>query len=154
MSSEEKRPLVIYDGDCDYCGLWISRWRRRLGDKLDFAPFQDVWEQYPHIPRDNFSGAVHLIMPDGTAYSGAEAVFSISKAVGRPSLVWWLYRHFPGVAPFTETGYKFVAGHRDLCYKVTAGLWGPNLGTKSTVCHAGCSAVLGSSIHRICLACR
>ena len=128
MSSEEKRPLIIYDGDCDYCGLWISRWRKRLGDKLDFAPFQDVWEQYPHIPRDNFSGAVHLIMPDGTAHSGAEAVFAISKAVGRPSLLLWLYRHFPGVASISETGYKFVAGHRDLCYKVTAGLWGPNLG--------------------------
>lgn len=128
MSSEGKRPLVIYDGDCDYCGLWIGRWRKRLGDKLDFAPFQEVWEQYPHIPRDNFSGAVHLIMPDGTAHSGAEAVFSISKAVGRPSIVWWLYRHFPGVAPITESGYQFVASHRDLCYKSTAFLWGPNLG--------------------------
>jgi predicted DCC family thiol-disulfide oxidoreductase YuxK len=128
MGSEEKRPLVIYDGDCDYCGLWISRWRKRLRDKLDFAPFQEVWEQYPYIPRDNFSGAVHLIMPDGTAYSGAEAVFSISKAVGQPSLVWWLYRHFPGIAPITERGYKFVASHRDLCYKTTAFLWGPNLG--------------------------
>jgi lipase maturation factor 1 len=128
MSSEDKRPLVIYDGDCEYCGLWISRWRKRLGDKLDFAPFQDVWEQYPHIPRDNFSGAVHLIMPDGTAYSGAEAVFAISKASGRSSLLLWLYRHFPGIEPISETGYKFVAGHRDMCYKATAGLWGPNLG--------------------------
>lgn len=128
MSSEEKRPLVIYDGDCDYCGLWISRWRKRLSDNLDFAPFQEVWEQYPQIPRDNFSGAVHLILPDGTAYAGAEAVFSISEAVGQPSLLLWLYRYFPGIAPITETGYKFVAGHRDLCYKVTAGLWGPNLG--------------------------
>lgn len=128
MNSEEKRPLIIYDGDCDYCGLWISRWRKRLADKLDFAPFQEVWEQYPHIPRDNFSGAVHLVLPDGTAYSGAEAVFAISKATGRPSVLLWLYRHFPGVAPIAETGYKFVASHRDLCYKTTAGLWGPNLG--------------------------
>lgn len=128
MGSKAKRPLVIYDGDCDYCGLWINRWRRRLEDKLDFEPFQDVWEQYPHIPRDNFSGAVHLILPDGTAYSGAEAVFRVSEAVGQPSIVLWLYRHFPGVAPITEAGYRFVAGHRDLCYKTTALLWGPNLG--------------------------
>jgi lipase maturation factor 1 len=128
MSSEEKRPLVIYDGDCDYCGLWITRWRKRLGDKLDFAAFQDVWEQYPHIPRDNFSGAVHLIMPDGMAYSGAEAVFAISQAAGRPNLLLWLYRHFPVIAPTAEAVYKFVARHRDLCYKTTAILWGPNLG--------------------------
>ena len=71
------KPLMVFDGDCNFCTLWIRRWQQMTGDAVDYLPAQDprIAEQFPEIPRAQFDTAVQLIEPDGTVHSGAEAVF-------------------------------------------------------------------------------
>src|SRR5208283_1464947 len=95
--SVSEKPLLVYDGDCSFCRLWIDRWRALTGDCVRYAPFQEVAEQFPEIPREAFARAVQLILPDGNAFSGAHAVFRTLALV--PGCAWmlWLYQRVPGV---------------------------------------------------------
>lgn len=112
-------PLLIYDGDCAFCRRWIARWRKITGDRVAYAPYQEVADQFPEIPRERFHESVHLIERDGRWSRGAEAVFrSLSHAPGYG--VWlWLYRHFPGFAVTSEWGYRLVARSRPALMRLT-----------------------------------
>ena len=39
-SPPQARPLLLYDGDCGFCRLWVSRWRGITGEHVDYEPFQ------------------------------------------------------------------------------------------------------------------
>jgi len=117
-----ENPIVIFDGDCHFCRRWIERWRGLTGGAVDYAPFQEVAERFPEIPREDFEQAVHFIDSDGSVYRGAEAVF---RSLGRRARVWsWCYKHVPGFAPITETAYAFVARRRRFASFLTRLLWG------------------------------
>src|SRR5215469_15522410 len=79
VAQPPSRPLMVFDGDCHFCGLWIRRWRQLTGEFVDYLPAQDprVAEQFPEIPRDRFDTAVQLIGTDGMVDSGAKAVFRV-----------------------------------------------------------------------------
>ena len=108
------RPLMVFDGDCQFCRFWIRRWQRLTGDHIEYLPFQDprIAAQFPELPRSRFEQSVQFIEPDGTVYSGAEAVFR-SLAVN-PRWRFWLrlYEKVPGFRPLTESFYRFIANHR------------------------------------------
>ena len=74
--SPAKQPSS-YDGDCNFCSLWVHRWQHATGDHLDYLPFQDprVAARFPEVPRGQFETAVQLVETDGRVYGGAEAVF-------------------------------------------------------------------------------
>ena len=118
------KPILVYDGDCSFCRLWIGRWRDLTADRIRYAPFQEVAQQFPEIPRENFARAVHLILPDGKVLTAAHSVFR-SLAV-TPGFAWmlWLYEHLPGVALVTEFFYRFVARNRNPLYRLTRLFWG------------------------------
>lgn len=117
--SPRERPLLVFDGTCGFCLFWIERWRRSLGHRVAFAPYQEVAERFPEIPVERFRSAVHLIETDGTVSSGAEAVFrTLDRLPGRGGWL-WLYLNLPGARAVFETGYRFVASHRPALYKVT-----------------------------------
>jgi predicted DCC family thiol-disulfide oxidoreductase YuxK len=122
-----EKPLLIYDGECSFCRAWIARWRRVIGDRIDYAPYQDAAARVPTIPRERFAHAVHLIEPDGRHSQGAEAVFrSLAQAPGHG----WplgLYRSLPGFAAASEWCYRIVARHRPAFDRLTARIWGPHL---------------------------
>jgi predicted DCC family thiol-disulfide oxidoreductase YuxK len=125
--SKPDRPLLIYDGECSFCRIWIDYWQRLTADRVLYAPFQEAAENFPQVPLQNFERAVQLILPDGSIRSAARAVFtSLTYA---PGLAWllWLYEHLPGFAPISEWAYRLVAARRDFFYKVTVFLWGRQL---------------------------
>jgi predicted DCC family thiol-disulfide oxidoreductase YuxK len=126
-ASAEKKPVLVYDGDCGFCRLWIDRWRSITGDRVRYAPFQEAAAQFPQIPREAFARAVQLILPDGSNYSAAQAVFRSLAFV--PGYAWmlWLYENVPGVAMVTERLYAFVARHRNPLYRLTLLFWGRHL---------------------------
>jgi predicted DCC family thiol-disulfide oxidoreductase YuxK len=123
------KPLMVYDGDCSFCKVWIDYWKRLTGDRVDYAPFQEVADQFPHIPRENFDKAVYLIMPDGTAYKGAQAVCESLQHHPYYWLFNTLYKFLPGFATVTEGCYQTVAENRDILYKLTRRLWGERIPT-------------------------
>ena len=100
VAAPPPKALMIYDGDCNFCTLWIRRWRQITGDAVDYLPSRDVvvTAQFSEIPASRFLTAVQLIEADGMVYSGAEAVFrGLAK---NPKWRWLLtvYENVPAIA--------------------------------------------------------
>ena len=120
------RPLLIYDGDCGFCGYWARYWQKLTGDRVEYRPYQEVLAQYPAIPEAEFQRAVQFIAPDGQRASGAEASF-LTLAHARGKGFWLaLYRYLPGFAAVSELAYAFIAKHRPAFFRVSLMLWGRN----------------------------
>jgi len=117
---------MVFDGDCNFCRRWISRWQRSTGNRVDYIPFQHpaVAERFPEIPREKFEGSVQFIERDGRVYSGAEAVFRSLAYAGFHGWPLWLYEKVPGFASLSELAYRYVANHRAAFSALTKLLWG------------------------------
>lgn len=126
VAAPPPKPLLVFDGDCNFCALWIRRWAQLTGDAVDYLPSKDptVASRFPEIPREFFVVSVLLIEPDGIVHSGAEAVF---LALARnPRWRWPLiaYRQFRPLAAGTEWAYRSVARHRVFFSTLTRVFWG------------------------------
>src|ERR1700749_2282690 len=111
VAKPPSRPLLVFDGDCHFCTLWIRRWQQMTGDAVDYRPSQDpqVAAQFPEIPRADFDRSVQFIMPDGAVCGGAEAVL---RALAHNPYWKWLqdiYLAAPPLAHLAERLYRFVA---------------------------------------------
>jgi predicted DCC family thiol-disulfide oxidoreductase YuxK len=120
------KPLLVFDGDCNFCTLWIRRWQQITGEAVDYLASQEtvIAAQFPEIPKQRFAGAVQLIETNGVVHSGAEAVFrTLAK---NPRWRWPLnvYDTVPAIARITESAYGLVAGHRTFFSRLTRWLWG------------------------------
>ncbi|HLJ54889.1 MAG TPA: hypothetical protein VKT77_07585, partial [Chthonomonadaceae bacterium] len=69
------RPLLIYDGDCGFCGYWARYWQKLTGNRVDYRPYQDVAAEFPDISVAEFERAVQYVAPDGSRARAAEASF-------------------------------------------------------------------------------
>ena len=119
------KPLMIYDGDCNFCKFWVIRWQRSTGGRVEYMRSQDplVAERFPELPPERMENSVQFIETNGRVYDGAEAVFrslGYSWIRGWPL---WLYQKVPGVAALTEWGYRFVSRHRTGFSRVTRLIW-------------------------------
>ena len=122
------RPLLVYDGDCAFCGYWARYWKKLTGDSVDYRLYQEVAAQYPAIPLADFQRAVQYIDLDGHYASAAEASFlTLSHARGKG---FWLalYRKLPGFAAISELVYAFIAAHRSAFYRISLFRWGKDYG--------------------------
>ena len=128
VKNNPELPLLIYDGDCGVCRLWVDYWKSLTGDRVRYASSQTVASDFPYIPLEYFKKFVVLITPDGEVYRGAEAVFRLLSYCPGKSWILWLYTRFPGFSFVSEAVYRLVASHRPLFYKVTMVLWGRDLG--------------------------
>lgn len=126
IAAPPEKPLVIYDGDCNFCTVWIHRWHQSTEDRVEYLALQDerVNNRYPELPRERFETAVHLVETDGAVYSGAEAAFRALSHSSHGSLLLEWYLSWPGFARLAETGYAFVARHRRFFSLLTRLGWG------------------------------
>jgi lipase maturation factor 1 len=118
------RPMLVYDGDCGFCGYWARYWHQLTGDSVSYRPYQEVADEHPDIPLAEYQRAVQYIASDGRRASAAEASFlTLSHARGK---AFWLalYRKVPGFAAIAERAYAFTAAHRAPLYRVSLFLWG------------------------------
>jgi predicted DCC family thiol-disulfide oxidoreductase YuxK len=129
VSNPPPKPLLIWDADCDFCRLWIERWREMTADNIDYVTYQKAAGRFPELPFDQFERALTLIEPNGTAFFAAEAVYRSLVYRGRRCREWlaWSYDHVPGFAAISETGYRFIARHRKFASAVTRLLWGKDV---------------------------
>ncbi len=112
--------LLIFDGHCGFCRIWIEYWKKLTGERIDYAPYQEVADRFPQIPREAFTQAVQLVRPDGTVVSGAHAVFE--------TLGWErLYQSTFVIHSLSETAYRFIAQRRNLFYQVTRFTFGTQI---------------------------
>jgi lipase maturation factor 1 len=111
------KPLLIYDGKCGFCKIWLDYWRRLTGDRIEYGPSQEVGDQYPQIPKGEFSRGVQLVRSDGSVASNARAVF---ETLGHE-------RFYGPLAGLWELGYRIIARHRDFFYRLTKWTFGTEI---------------------------
>ena len=120
MHPQSSKPLLVYDNDCDFCRYWIAQWQHITGDRIDYAPYQEVAAEFPEIPLSAYETSVQLILQNSTVLSGAEAVF---RALNN-GLLLWCYYHLFGFKSVAEGTYRFVAQHRPFFSALTRWFWG------------------------------
>ena len=127
VSNPPPKPLLIWDGDCDFCRLWIERWREMTASKVDYTTYQEAGDHFAEIAPEEFNRSLVLIQPDGTVVFAAAAVYR--SMAYRRSREWlaWSYDHVPGFAAVSETGYGLIARHRKFASAVTRLLWGKDV---------------------------
>jgi predicted DCC family thiol-disulfide oxidoreductase YuxK len=121
------RPLLIWDGECHFCRRWIERWRVITRGEVDYAPFQEIGERCPEIPRDRLQRSIVYIDKSGEVFFAAEAAYrSLQCRYSRRWLA-WSYDRLPGFAAISEFGYGLIARHRAAASLVTRLLWGEDV---------------------------
>lgn len=108
------RPLVIYDGGCRICTGSLT-WLQRLDrDHLfEARPLQDerIYAEYPGLTRAACEEAIHVLLPDGRIFRGAEAIREIAlrlpltRPLGR-------LMGLSVLRPLSRRLYGWIARHR------------------------------------------
>lgn len=106
-------PTLIYDGECGFCRDTVDRVRRWDREQvLRFVPFQDTAAVGPFgIELPALAAAMHLVLPDGGVYAGADAVPELLRRLPGKR---WMAPVFavPGVLPIARRVYAFIAARR------------------------------------------
>src|SRR5882672_9085420 len=106
-------PTLIYDGECGICRTSVElvrRWDRE--HVLRVVPFQDAAAVARFgIALPALAAAMHLVLPDGRVYAGADAAPEILKLLPGKR---WLAVPFavPGVLPVARRVYAWIARRR------------------------------------------
>ena len=120
-------PLLIYDGSCDFCLLWIERWKTITGPAVRYAPASSVRDEFPSIPSEEFTRSVVLVKPDGSYLTGAAAVFTALGDSTGGRVARFFSRFMPGFDTASEAVYRWVARHRDESHFLSGILWGKSV---------------------------
>lgn len=108
-----ERPTLVYDGSCGLCtdaaGL-VRRWDRAR--RIDVVPFQDEARVARFgIAVSGYAAALHLLLPDGRVYAGADAVPPLVRLLPGKRWLGWPWA-VPGVAGLARRGYAMIAARR------------------------------------------
>ena len=108
-----RRPILVYDLDCGFCRWSVAKvlaWDRHR--RLDLATLQDpeAAELLASVPPAERMKSSHLVMPDGTVYSGGAARSRSSRSCfrGQPRSR-CMARLAPGLM---NRGYRLIAENR------------------------------------------
>jgi predicted DCC family thiol-disulfide oxidoreductase YuxK len=106
-------PTLIYDGECGICRRSVEllqRWDRE--QVLRFVPFQDTAAVARFgIALPKLAAAMHLILPGGRVYPGADAIPRLLELFPGKRRLAPLFR-VPGVLPLARRIYAWIAIRR------------------------------------------
>jgi predicted DCC family thiol-disulfide oxidoreductase YuxK len=111
--AEPDRPTLIYDGDCGICQQAVTRLKRWDQEQvLQFVPFQNEAAVAAFdIALPALAAAMHLVLPDGRVYAGADAIPELLRLVPGKRWIAPLFR-IPGVLPLARGIYAWIARRR------------------------------------------
>lgn len=104
---------LIYDGECGFCRAIVARvrdWDREHA--MRYVPFQDGGAVARFgVPLPALAAAMHLVLPDGRVFAGADAAPEILRRLPGKR---WLAAGFalPGVRPAARRVYAWIARRR------------------------------------------
>src|SRR5207248_10308992 len=110
-----------------------ERWREITAGEVEYAPYQEIAERFPEIPREQFQNSVVYIDKTGQVFVAAEAVYQSLRCRRSKKWLWWSYQHIPGFAAVSEFGYNVIARHRGFASAITRLLWGKDVRPPSYV---------------------
>jgi predicted DCC family thiol-disulfide oxidoreductase YuxK len=105
---------VLYDGACRFCTSSAQSLRRWMGtDRVALADFQapGVLEGYPSISRDACIKRMHVVMPNGRIFAGAEAFARMLATLRWVGWAAWVY-YVPGLRQLANVTYDIIARNR------------------------------------------
>jgi len=111
------KPVLIFDGKCGFCRIWLEYWRKLTGDRVEYLASQETGNRFPQIPQQAYAESVQLVRADGSVASGARAVF---ETLGQEGIYRWI------AAP-SELAYRFIARRRNFFYHVTRFTFGTRI---------------------------
>jgi predicted DCC family thiol-disulfide oxidoreductase YuxK len=108
-----RQPTLIYDGECGLCRTWVDRVRRwDREQRLVVLPFQERTRVPAFgIPLPALAAAMHLVLPDGRVFAGADAAPELLRLLPGKRWLAPLFR-IPGVLPVARRVYAWIAGRR------------------------------------------
>ncbi len=120
LHQEEKRPVLIYDGNCPICRKtigWIGE--NSKTETFEFLTCQSeaMGERFPSIDLETCMQAMQLVLPDGTVLPGEQALPEIFRRMQKYQAAENLFR-LPGAALFSRAFYRWFADHRYQIAKV------------------------------------
>lgn len=113
MAGDGSTATLIYDGECGMCRRAVDRlrtWDRE--HRLAFVPFQDedAVKRFG-IGLPALAAAMHLVLPGGRVFSGADAVPELGRLL--PGKRWWTWGFaVPGVRAAARRIYRRIALRR------------------------------------------
>ena len=111
--ADRTHPTLIYDGECGICQQSVAllkRWDRE--HLLRYVPFQDEAAVARFgIALPKLAAAMHLILPDGGVYPGADAIPRLLALFPGKRWLAPLFR-IPGVLPLARRIYAWIAIRR------------------------------------------
>jgi len=110
----EKRPLFIYDGECEFCLKWVRKFKAMAGKFITFIPLQDIPVNYEYIAQAACLKSVQYIDVDNRIFKGAEAIFQLFHTAKKGSFLLSCYRRIPIFRFLTEYVYSLAARNRHL----------------------------------------
>ena len=112
-SPRPAKPTLIYDGACGLCrsaAARVAAWDRE--HRVALVPFQDegVVAAFD-IEAQALAAAMHLVLPDGRVFAGADAVPELLRLLpGKGWLAPWF--DLPGARILARRVYRYVAERR------------------------------------------
>lgn len=121
------RPVLYWDTDCGFCRAWINRWRETTGPLVDYQPLQSAPPAVVAAAGGVPFQRVVLASADGSLHCGAKAALGALAVSDRSArILLGLHRHVAPARFVMESGYRWVASHREFCAWMTRLLWGRN----------------------------
>ena len=108
------KPVIVYDGECNFCIAQIERIRQMDSkNQFEYLPRQDpsADKRFPVLQSIDFNTGMRLIMPAGTNYAGADAIYQIARRLPGINIIAWLYC-VPGINQIAKAVYAWVAKNR------------------------------------------
>lgn len=106
--------ILLYDGGCRFCMSSAAAMVRRFGPgRLETRDLrkEGVLAAFPEVSYEAAMKRMHVVLPDGRIYAGAEA---IARVLATARITGWLaYVYYvPGIRQLADLGYALVAKHR------------------------------------------
>ena len=130
-SFRPSKPLMIWDGKCNFCRMCAELFSSYRQKKVDFLPYQELPEKYPHAPKKNYASSVVLFMPSGNSYRTAAAVYRFFAEYPWKGWAFWAYHRWHWFASLSEWGYRLVSSHRWIFRWLVNLFWGKNFSVSS-----------------------
>ncbi|ELR73293.1 hypothetical protein C900_04145 [Fulvivirga imtechensis AK7] len=119
------KPMMVWDGDCNFCRYWICVLKSKTGDELEYQTYQEAAGYYSNISRQAFAEAVRLIDGGGQVYSGPDSAYRAFFYFKNPIRFAHDWYDRSKVFRFvSDHAYHFVSTHRPLMLTLTRMMWG------------------------------
>jgi predicted DCC family thiol-disulfide oxidoreductase YuxK len=111
-SSAPKDQVLIFDGDCAFCSLWVERLRAILPEFPVSTPWQWIDLDDYALTRDDVETAAWFVTPT-RQFAGHLAFSAILRS--QPAIGWRFLGNLIATEPFSSISalaYRFIARYR------------------------------------------